>query len=77
MTAKTTEAGGERGDAAGKKVKGRTRHIIVDTLGVRVLVVAHRAAIPDRDGACIWADGGDAGGGWTAPQAGGAESSTS
>ena len=31
--AKTTEAGRPRGFGAGKKIKGRKRHIITDTLG--------------------------------------------
>ncbi|WP_368669913.1 transposase, partial [Beijerinckia sp. L45] len=30
---KTTEAGGPRGFDAGKKIKGRKRHLVVDTLG--------------------------------------------
>jgi hypothetical protein len=30
---KTCEQGGERGYDAGKKIKGRKRHIIVDCLG--------------------------------------------
>ena len=33
QSAKTTETRGERGYDAGKKVKGRKRHILVDTLG--------------------------------------------
>ncbi len=31
---KTTESSGIRGFDAGKKVKGRKRHIVVDTLGL-------------------------------------------
>ena len=36
---------------AGKKVKGRKRHILVDTLGLLLSVVVHPADIQDRDGA--------------------------
>src|SRR3982074_1243879 len=36
---------------AGKKIKGRKRHILVDTLGVLLNVVVHPADIQDRDGA--------------------------
>jgi transposase len=58
---------------AGKKVKGRKIHALVDTEGLPMRVVAHSAAIQDRDGAelvldqirrrfpwleLIWADGG-------------------
>lgn len=48
---KTTEAGGdERGYDAGKKVKGRKRHIVTDTLGLLLLVVVHGADVQDRAG---------------------------
>ena len=58
---------------AGKKVKGRKIHALVDTEGLPMRVVVHSAAIQDRDGAglvlenirrrflwldLIWADGG-------------------
>ena len=36
---------------AGKKVKGRKRHILVDTLGLLLSVVVHPADMQDRDGA--------------------------
>ena len=74
QSVKTTEAGGERGYDSGKKVKGRKRHIVVDTVGNLLAVVVHAAHIQDRDGAKlvfaklaasttqalekIWADGG-------------------
>ena len=76
QSVKTTERGGTRGYDAGKKVSGRKRHILVDTLGLLLLVVVHAASVQDRDGAkavlaaavprCprlrkIWADGGYAG----------------
>ena len=51
QSAKTTEAGGPRGYDAGKKVKGRKRHILTDTLGNLVHAVIHTADIQDRDGA--------------------------
>jgi putative transposase len=56
-----------------KHVKGRKRHIVVDTLGLLLAVVVHAASVQDRDGAyavlaklagrfprlrLIWADGG-------------------
>ena len=50
---KTTEAGGIRGYDAGKKVKGRKRHIIVDTLGLVLAIVVHGADIQDRDGGAL------------------------
>lgn len=42
---------GQRGYDAGKKVKGRKRHIAVDTLGLLLAVVVHSAGIEDRVGA--------------------------
>lgn len=49
---KTTEVGGdERGYDPGKKVKGRKRHIAVDTLGLLLTVVVHGAYWQDHDGA--------------------------
>jgi putative transposase len=76
QSVKTTEVGGACGYDAGKKVKGRKRHLLVDTMGLVLLVVVHVASIQDRDGARlllaqakglfprlqrIWADGGYAG----------------
>ncbi len=51
QTVKTTESGGVRGYDAGKKVKGRKRHIVTDTGGFLVAVMVHAADIQDRDGA--------------------------
>jgi len=65
-----------RGYDAGKKVNGRKRHIVVDTIGLLLLVMVSTAAVQDRDGArpvldavrkafptvrLVWADGGYAG----------------
>jgi putative transposase len=76
QSVKTTETRGARGYDAGKKIKGRKRHIAVDTLGLLLMIVVHAAHIQDRDGAklvfekmkgrfprlrLIWADGGYAG----------------
>jgi putative transposase len=71
----TTETRGERGYDAGKKVKGRKRHLLVDTLGPVLAVAVTAASVQDRDGAKqvfgqandaprlerVWADGACAG----------------
>jgi transposase len=41
---------------AGKKIKGRKRHILVDTLGLLLSVAVHSADIQDRDGAALVLD---------------------
>ena len=51
QSVKTTESGGPRGYDAGKKTKGRKRHILTDTEGNLVHAVIHTADIQDRDGA--------------------------
>jgi transposase len=51
QSVKTTEAGGPRGFDAGKKIKGRKRHIITDTGGRLVGAIIHGAEVQDRDGA--------------------------
>ena len=51
QSVKTTESGGPRGFDAGKKIKGRKRHILTDTEGNLVHAVIHTADIQDRDGA--------------------------
>ncbi len=68
--------GGPRGYDAGKRVCGRKRHIVVDTMGLLLVVAVHPANVQDRDGAKltlmrlvgrfprlerIWADGAYAG----------------
>jgi putative transposase len=72
QSVKTTEVGGIKGFDAGKKVKGRKRHILVDTLGLIIAVVVSSAGVQDYHGAkpllerargacprlkVIWADG--------------------
>jgi transposase len=71
-----TVSAASRGYDAGKKVNGRKRHVVVDTLGLLVVVMVTTAAVQDRDGgrrvldkaktampslAHVWADGGYAG----------------
>ena len=51
QSVKTTESGGVCGYDAGKRIKGRKRHIVTDTLGLLVGAVVHAANIQDRDGA--------------------------
>jgi putative transposase len=51
QSVKTTEVGGEHGFDGGKKVNGRKRHILVDTMGNLLSVIAHAANIGERDGA--------------------------
>ena len=51
QSAKTTESGGPRGFDAGKKIKGRKRHILTDTVGHLVAAKVHAADVQDRDGA--------------------------
>lgn len=51
QSVKTTESGGICGYDAGKKIKGRKRHIITDTVGFLLFVLVHTANIQDRDGA--------------------------
>jgi transposase len=73
QSVKTPDQAGERGYDAGKKIKGRKRHLAVDTLGLVLTLLITSAAVPDRDAAktlvgslvnmfgrlqIIWADGG-------------------
>lgn len=76
QSVKTTESGGPKGYDKGKKVKGRKRHLLVDTMGLILAVAVLPADVQDRDGAkavlgslrapfCwvrkVWADGAYAG----------------
>ncbi len=53
QSVKTTESGGERGYDAGKKIKGRKRHILTDTGGLLVAMLVQAASVQDRDGALL------------------------
>jgi putative transposase len=72
QSVKTTEVGGTKGFDAGKKVKGRKRHLLVDRMGLLLAVVVHSAGVQDCRGAeqvlmdiekkypeleVVWADG--------------------
>ncbi len=50
---KTTEVGGDVGYDTGKQVKGRKRHILVDTLGLLLLVVVTTASLQDASSAPV------------------------
>jgi putative transposase len=73
QSVKTTAIPGIRGYDSGKQVKGRKRHILVDTLGLLLAVIVTAASVQDRDGAkllfqrlggackklrLVWVDGG-------------------
>jgi len=51
QSVKTTESGGPRGFDAGKRVKGRKRHLVTDTTGAPLAVLVHTANIQDNHGA--------------------------
>lgn len=73
QSVKTTEIGGVRGYDGGKKITGRKRHILVDTLGLLLFVVVTQAGLDDAAAAplifknlrtdqmprleVVWADG--------------------
>jgi putative transposase len=50
QSVKTTLVKGERGFGAGKKVNGRKRHIVVDTLGLLLLVLVTTGNVQDKPG---------------------------
>lgn len=51
QSVKSDGHGGEVGFDAGKKIKGRKRHILVDVLGMILGVLVTPASCPERDGA--------------------------
>jgi len=51
QSVKSTECSDARGYDAGKKVNGRKRHVLVDTLGLILMVLVLPANIQDRDAA--------------------------
>lgn len=51
QSTRSTSQGGNGGFDAGKKVKGRKRHLVVDTLGLLLAVSVTAASVQDRDGA--------------------------
>jgi len=51
QSVKTTDRGGEQGDEVGKKINGRKRQLLVDTLGLVFKAKVHAANIADRGGA--------------------------
>ena len=57
QSVKSAEKGGACIDApgydAGKKIKGKKRHVLVDTLGLLLHAVVHPANVQDRDGAIL------------------------
>jgi transposase len=73
QSVKTSEGGAARGYDAGKRVTGRKRHVLVDTLGLLLAVMVTTASLQDRAGgralltaarpqfpqlSKVWADGG-------------------
>src|SRR6202041_3091397 len=56
QSVKSTEKGGlttPHGYDAGKKIKGKKRHILVDTQGLLLHALVHSADIQDRDGGVL------------------------
>lgn len=54
QSVKPTEMGGaERGDDGGKKINGRKRHLLVDTLGLLIIVLITSAGLDDGAAAPI------------------------
>jgi len=73
QSAKSSEGGEEIGYDAGKRVRGRKRHLLVDTIGLMLVGIVHSASVQDRAGArrvvggirqrfpllgLVWVDGG-------------------
>src|SRR5580765_1592395 len=76
QTVKSDPHGGAVGYDAGKRIKGRKRHLLVDTLGLVLGAVVTAASVPEREGAqtllgrtlnwfswlrLLWVDGGYSG----------------
>jgi transposase len=53
QSVKTTGVGGERGYDGAKKIKGRKRHLLVDTQGLVLKAAVHTADVMDRDGVTL------------------------
>lgn len=51
QSVKASEWTGERGFDGGKKVTGKKRHVLVDTMGLVLAVLVTKACVQDRDGA--------------------------
>lgn len=51
QSVKTSAQGGPKGYDAGKKIKGRKRHLATDTLGLLLVVLVTVASVHDRDAA--------------------------
>ena len=51
QSVKTTQISGVRGFDAAKNIKGRKRHLLVDTLGLLLSIVVTAACVQERDGA--------------------------
>src|ERR1035441_8099384 len=50
QTIKSSESSGERGYDAGKKINGRKRHLLVDTIGMILMVMVLPANVQDQIG---------------------------
>ena len=57
QSVKTAAVGGLRGFDGGKKINGRKRHLLVDTLGLVLKAVVHSAYVQDRAGVPLLLDG--------------------
>jgi transposase len=73
QSVKSSEGGEQIGYDAGKRVRGRKRHLLVDVLGLMLVGLVHSASVQDRAGArrvltgvrrafpllgLVWVDGG-------------------
>ncbi len=57
QSVKTSGVGGLRGFDGGKKINGRKRHVLVDTLGLVLKAVVHSAEVQDRAGVPLLLEG--------------------